>query len=157
VTDLQIRPMTQDEFAPYRRRAIAEYAAEHVRVGDWSEEEAEQRAATETDSLLPDGVHTAGMVLLAAEAEGDVVGLVWLGQRPAQPAAWWIYDIDVVPAQRRRGYGRALLDAAEREAKRRGADSIGLNVFGGNDAARRLYESAGYQEASVLMRKHFGS
>jgi ribosomal protein S18 acetylase RimI-like enzyme len=157
VADLQIRPMTQDEFSPYRRRAITEYAAEHVRVGDWSEEEAEQKAAAETDDLLPDGVDSPGMVLLVAEAEGKVVGLVWLGHAPGQHAGWWIYDIDVVPTQRRRGYGRALLEAAEREAQRRGADSIGLNVFAGNDAARRLYESSGYQEASVLMRKQLHS
>ena len=50
-------------------------------------------------------------------------------------------------AQRGRGYGRALMEAADREAQRRGAQSIGLNVFGRNDVARRMYESSGYQVA----------
>jgi ribosomal protein S18 acetylase RimI-like enzyme len=49
------------------------------------------------------------------------------------------------------------LQAAEREAQRHGADAIGLNVFGGNDAARRLYESSGYQVTSIQMRKSFAS
>jgi ribosomal protein S18 acetylase RimI-like enzyme len=150
---LQIRAMTQDEFADYRRRAITEYAAEHVRAGNWSEEEAEERAAKDTDDLLPDGADTAGVALLVAEIEGEVVGLVWVGPAPGQTLGWWIYDIEVVPAQRGRGYGRALLEAAEREVQRRGGDSMGLNVFGGNDAARRLYETSGYEVASMQMRK----
>jgi ribosomal protein S18 acetylase RimI-like enzyme len=157
VTDLQIRAMTQEEFRLYRERAISEYAAEHIRAGDWNPEEAEQRAARETEDLLPDGVETAGMVLLVGETAGGGVGLVWVGAAPGERSGWWIYDIEVVPAQRGRGYGRALLEAAEREAQRRGAESIGLNIFGGNDAARGLYESSGYEVAATHMRKRFGS
>lgn len=149
--------MTRDEFDGYRRRTIRDYAAEHVRAGNWSQEEAERRAAKETDDLLPDGVDSAGMTLLVAEADGVLVGLVWLGRAPGERVGWWIYDIEVVPDQRRRGYGHALLEAAEREAQRGGADSIGLNMFGGNDAARRLYESSGYQVTSVQMRKRLAS
>jgi hypothetical protein len=69
VADLKIRAMTQEEFSGYRRRAISEYAAEHVRAGNWKPETAEQRAAQETDELLPDGVDTAGMVLLVGETD----------------------------------------------------------------------------------------
>jgi ribosomal protein S18 acetylase RimI-like enzyme len=42
---------------------------------------------------------------------------------------------------------------AEEEARRRGLSSISLNVFGGNEAARTLYRSLGYEELAVLMRK----
>ncbi len=157
MADLKIRAMTQEEFSVYRRRSIGEYAAEHVRAGNWNPEQAEQRAAEETDELLPDSVDTAGMVLLVGETGGEVVGLVWVGRAPGKRAGWWIYDIEVVADQRGRGYGRALLEAAEREAQGRGGDSIGLNVFGGNDIARGLYESSGYQVASIQMRKRFAS
>jgi ribosomal protein S18 acetylase RimI-like enzyme len=148
-----IRPMRADEFADYRRRTITEYAAEHVRVGSWTEEEAEQRAAKQTDDVLPDGVATEGQALLVAEVDGEAVGLVWVGPAPGGRAGWWIYDIEVIAAQRRRGYGRALLEAAEREVRRRGGEAIGLNVFGGNDAARQLYEASGYELTSFQMRK----
>jgi ribosomal protein S18 acetylase RimI-like enzyme len=50
-----------------------------------------------------------------------------------------------------------LLKAAEDEAQRRGGDSIGLNVFGGNDVARGMYESSGYEVAAIQMRKHLAS
>jgi ribosomal protein S18 acetylase RimI-like enzyme len=86
-----------------------------------------------------------------------VVGLVWVGRAPGKRVGWWIYDVEVVPGQRGRGYGRALLKAAEREARRGGGDSIGLNVFGANNVARGLYESSGYQVASIQMRKRFAS
>jgi ribosomal protein S18 acetylase RimI-like enzyme len=157
VGDLQIRAMTKDEFSSYRRRAISQYAAELVRAGTWSAEQAEQQAAKESDEFLPDGAGTEGMALLVGETAGQVVGVVWVGTAPAGRAGWWIYDIEVVPAQRGRGYGRALLEAAEREAQRRGGDSIGLNVFGGNDVALGLYESSGYQVAAIQMQKRFAS
>jgi hypothetical protein len=41
------------------------------------------------------------------------------------------------------------------EAQRQGGESIGLNVFGGNDVALGLYELSGYQMASIQMRKNF--
>jgi ribosomal protein S18 acetylase RimI-like enzyme len=97
------------------------------------------------------------MALLIGETGGDVVGLVWVGPAPAGRAGWWIYDIVVVPARRGQGFGRALLAAAEREAQRRGALSIGLDVFGGNDVALSLYESAGYEVAATRMLKRFAS
>jgi ribosomal protein S18 acetylase RimI-like enzyme len=153
MSDLRIRAMTRAEFDDYRRRSVRRYAGEHVRVGDWSAEEAEQRAEKETDELLPKGVDTPEMVLLVAETAGAVVGLVWVGPAPQQRAGWWIYDIEVVDDQRGRGYGRALLGAAEREVLVRDGDSIRLNVFGANAAARGLYESTGYEVAALLMRK----
>ncbi len=45
---------------------------------------------------------------------------------------------------RRRGVGRALLDAAVREAEARGARRLTLRVLAPNEPARRLYESAGF-------------
>jgi ribosomal protein S18 acetylase RimI-like enzyme len=157
VADLQIRAMTQAEFTSYRQRAISQYAAELVQAGASTAEQAEQQAAKETDGSLPDGVDTEGVALLVGETAGEVVGLVWVGPAPGGRAGWWIYDIEVVPAQRGRGYGRALLEAAEREAQRRGAESMGLNVFAGNDVALSLYESSGYQVAATQMQKRFGS
>jgi ribosomal protein S18 acetylase RimI-like enzyme len=154
---LHIRAMTQEEFASYRQRAISQYADELVRAGACTAEQAEQQATKETDGSLPDGADTGGVALLVAETAGEVVGLVWVGPAPAGRAGWWIYDIEVVPAQRGRGYGRALLEAAEREAQRRGGDSIGLNVFGGNDVALSMYESSGYQVAAIQMQKRFGA
>jgi ribosomal protein S18 acetylase RimI-like enzyme len=157
VDGLQIRAMTQEEFSSYRRRVIGQYAAELARTGASTAEQAEQRAANESDQFLPDGLDTAGMALLVGEIDGEVVGLVWVGPAPAGRAGWWIYDIEVVPDRRGQGYGRALLEAAERDAQQRGAVSIGLDVFGGNDVALGMYESSGYEVAATRMLKRFAS
>ena len=45
------------------------------------------------------------------------------------------------PTQRGRGLGRALVQAALRETRNRGADTIGIGV---DEPARRLYESLGF-------------
>lgn len=154
VDELQIRPMTAAEFADYRERTISDYAAEHVRAGNWSPSQAEQLAAQQTDELLPHGVETPGMLLLIAETAGEgVIGIVWIELQHRQTTGAWIYDIVIVPEQRGRGYGRALLRAAEREVEKHGVKSIALNVFGGNTAARHLYESSGYEVTSLFMRK----
>ena len=155
---LQIRPMTAEEFDAYRERSISEYAAEHVRAGNWSPSQAEKLAAKEMDDVLTDGVDTRGMLLLVAEIESaGLIGLVWVELQHRRTTGAWIYDIQIVPEQRGRGYGRALLRAAEREAQKRGVNSIALNVFGENVVARKLYESSGYEVTSLFMRKALDS
>jgi ribosomal protein S18 acetylase RimI-like enzyme len=154
MSELRIRPMTAAEFAAFRQRTITEYAAEHVRIGDWSPDRAEELASRETDHLLPDGMDTPGMLLLAAETAGaGLIGVLWVAFEEEHKNGAWIYDIEIVPEHRGRGYGRALLLAAEREVERRGCDAIGLNVFATNAVALSLYESSGYETSSLHMRK----
>jgi len=46
--------------------------------------------------------------------------------------------------------------AAEEELVHRGVTKLGLNVFGGNTTAIRLYESLGYEVISQQMSKPLG-
>lgn len=88
-------------------------------------------------------------VVLVAEGEAGVVGYaaVWLAADEAE-----LGDLAVDPAVRRRGVGRALLDAALREARGRGARTLYLQVRESNDAARRLYEGAGFRRVGRRAR-----
>jgi ribosomal protein S18 acetylase RimI-like enzyme len=45
---------------------------------------------------------------------------------------------------------------AEEEARRRGIGRVALNVFGGDEVARGLYRSLGYEENAVAMSKGAG-
>lgn len=149
-----MRPMTAAEFDAFRERTITRYAAEHVRAGHWTAELAEDLAARETDELLPDGADTPGMLLLVAEAQNaEVVGVVWVALERDKKEGAWIFDIEVDPEHRGRGFGRALLQATEREVQQHGVKSIGLNVFGSNEVGQRLYKSSGYEVAALHMRK----
>lgn len=59
----------------------------------------------------------------------------------------WLLNLAVLPAWRRRGVGRALLDEGEALAHERGASELWLEVRASNAGARLLYEAAGFVEA----------
>jgi len=56
----------------------------------------------------------------------------------------YLAELYVVPSQRGHGLGRALMEAAIREARERGADTMDIGVDEPDTAARRLYESLGF-------------
>jgi ribosomal protein S18 acetylase RimI-like enzyme len=56
----------------------------------------------------------------------------------------YLAELYVTPASRGRGLGRALMAAALREARQRGADTMDIGVDEPDLAARRLYESLGF-------------
>jgi ribosomal protein S18 acetylase RimI-like enzyme len=56
----------------------------------------------------------------------------------------YLEELYVAPAQRGRGLGRALLEAAIAESRRQGATRIELGTSEDDTAARALYESAGF-------------
>jgi ribosomal protein S18 acetylase RimI-like enzyme len=156
VDDLRLRAMTGTEFAGYLARLIPAYADDHVRAGNYPADQAQELATKETADLLPQGAATPGHLFFTAETSaGEPVGVLWLnlGHRGASQRAW-IYDIEIEADQRGRGYGRALLNAAERECAARGITEIALNVFSPNAPARSLYESSGYQVTTLQMRKY---
>jgi ribosomal protein S18 acetylase RimI-like enzyme len=152
--EIRLRAMTSEEFQALRDRAERVYAAAKVAAGEWDAEHAQRLAAEQTDALLPDGLETVGMLLRAAEIEsGSVVGHVWVALQERGRHGAWIYDIEIEPRYRGRGYGRALLAATEDLVRASGVATIGLNVFAGNDAARGLYTSSGYEASSLHMHK----
>ena len=89
-------------------------------------------------------------LVLLAYADGAVVGIAtcFLGFSTfaARPLLN-IHDLAVVPEQRRRGVGRALLEAAARSARQRGCVKLTLEVQENNTRARRVYEAAGFAQA----------
>jgi GNAT superfamily N-acetyltransferase len=56
----------------------------------------------------------------------------------------YLAELYVTPARRGKGLGRALMEAALSEARRRGADTMDIGVDEPDLAARRLYESLGF-------------
>ncbi|KAF3469700.1 GNAT family N-acetyltransferase [Streptomyces sp. Tu 3180] len=148
--------MTPPEYDAATEHREAETARE---LGKFMPEElARERAHQGTAQFLPDGLDTAGHHLVVAENEaGEVVGNAWIGPDPRRAAGTagsaWLYDINVFPAFRRRGYGSAVLCAAEELVVREGWTSLGLNVSGDNEAAIALYRRNGYDVESMSLRK----
>lgn len=150
-----LRPMTQAEFVPFAEQSSVEYARSMLDAGDYDDLASAERASrAELAELLPDGPATEGQEIWVAEDEGRTVGTIWIAlQRGRRARTGWVYDIAVLPEQRGKGYGRAIMVAVEEQARQLGLDALGLNVFGANHVARGLYASIGYDTTSVHMFK----
>lgn len=78
-----------------------------------------------------------------AEDDGRLVGVVGLGPH-GDPGVGWISKLFVVATARRKGVGRALLEAAHAAARARGYREVGLRTRVVFADAIRLYEKSGY-------------
>jgi GNAT superfamily N-acetyltransferase len=147
---IDLRPLREDEFAAWDDAHRREYRRGLIEDAALSPEAAAAKVAHDVPAVLPDGLATDGTWIWVIEADGRRVGTVFLGLRGGGA---WLYDITIDEAERGKGYGRAAMTALEEEARRLGHDTIGLNVWGGNEVARGLYRSLGWAEESVHMRK----
>ncbi|WP_238449342.1 N-acetyltransferase [Micromonospora sp. 4G55] len=151
---IRLEPMTEARYARYRERAEVDYADSIAASGLLPPSEARDKARRDHARLLPDGLRTEGQRLCIAYAGDDEVGVLWLHlERRSDGLHASVYDVEVRADRRRRGYGRAMMRAAEQLCRELGVVSIGLNVFGQNSGARALYEQLGYEVTSVQMAK----
>ena len=117
------------------------------------------------EELFP-GTHTTGADLVAshderhrrlvAEVEGDVVAYIAV-ERQADGSGY-IDFLGVAPAARRCGLGGDLVRAGVAELQRLDVTGVGLTVRVGNQGARELYRSLGFEEERVAipLRRGFG-
>jgi ribosomal protein S18 acetylase RimI-like enzyme len=108
-------------------------------------------------NTLIDGLrdHPGALVLLAwqeRDAVGLCIGFEGFSTFHAQPLLN-IHDLAVHPRHRNLGIGRALLAAAETEARRRRYCKITLEVRADNAPAQHLYSDLGFGESTPVM--HF--
>jgi ribosomal protein S18 acetylase RimI-like enzyme len=96
------------------------------------------------------------VALIAEEDERALGFLLMLDRMPDEvtgEAQAFVAYMAVEPSKRRNGIGRALLTAAEDEARRLGLPYITLMVTEENAAARALYEGAGFGTERRLLCK----
>ena len=109
------------------------YAAEADQPDDYWEARAALGAAGESS------------VTFFAIVAGSVVGLVSAYQPDAAGLPVELVSMWVAPAQRRAGIAPELIDAVVSWARDIGATTVELWVTRGNEAATRLYETAGFR------------
>ena len=148
--------MDETSFGGYTDHLLHDYAADKVKAGVWSADEAEDRATKELEGLLPDGTLTRAHYLYAVRDESvpAEVGIVWISPRDSGAGrTLWIYDVIVHDGFRRRGYASRILHLVEDKARELGATKVELHVFGHNHAARALYGKTGYSPTAIFMSK----
>jgi ribosomal protein S18 acetylase RimI-like enzyme len=95
---------------------------------------------------------------LVAAVGGEIAGYALLGHPTPVPASKHVQmlrGLAVDPGCQGKGIGRALVEAAIREAAARGAVKLSLRVLASNETARRLYEKCGFETEGVLRDEFF--
>ncbi|UOQ87686.1 GNAT family N-acetyltransferase [Agromyces endophyticus] len=149
---VEFRPIAGDDLRMWLPESMAYYEAARLRAGD-TPSEAKAAVEASVNRFFADGEMKPEHVLLAIFVDGDDAGWLWLGPWAEGGDAWWVWDVHVREPYRRRGLGRAAMRHAEQVAREHGSPTLGLNVFAYNLPAIELYESLGFEAASLHMAK----
>lgn len=107
------------------------------------------------------GQYVAVDGVIVAERAGEVVGFVNFrvetGAYEQDVDRGIVDNVYVEPAHRDEGIGSALLEAAEDALADRSVDRVAVSAMAANDAARRLYESRGYEDHRVTLERSLES
>ena len=100
------------------------------------------------DRIDTDGIHSlqAKGTFLLLEAEGDPIGSVYVELRGARG---YIGLLAVDPARQGRGFGRALMNAAEAYCRRHGALHADLSVVNLREELPPFYRHLGYSDCGT--------
>jgi ribosomal protein S18 acetylase RimI-like enzyme len=79
--------------------------------------------------------------VLVGRDGGTIVATVLVGHDGHRG---WVYYLAVDPDRRHKGYGRIMMDAAERWLRERGIEKLQLMVRPDNRVVKNFYQSLGY-------------
>ena len=93
--------------------------------------------------------------VFVAEAPEGIVGRLSVGRDP-HPASHHVADLGLMVAEthRRRGVGRALLEAAVAWAREQSVSKLELHVFPHNEGAIALYDRFGFEREGYRKRHY---
>lgn len=136
------------------------YATErNLDVHEASQDEAHELARVIAISFGQSDDHMAEDIVRDMKVEGERYFLAHLGDAPKEPVGAfkvfvdkpkvYIYAFGVLPAYRRRGYGRQILEDTLSLLFAEGWTAVGLEVDADNTPAQALYRSVGFHDVTV--------
>jgi aminoglycoside 6'-N-acetyltransferase I len=139
---MNVRPYRDEDWSEWLRMSVAlfpEYTALELAKGM-----KEFRGRSDADVFVVD------------RGDGSLAGFVEAGSRPyaegcdTSPVGYveaWYIDEDV----RRRGFGRALLEAAEDWARQQGYSEMASDALLDNETSHRAHKASGYAEVERIV------
>lgn len=138
-----------------------------ARHADWPQIERIYRAGIrtgeatfQTEAEIPDGQSwfeskIDGLIFVAAEGEGKVLGWAALSRVSSRRAYFGVAEVSIYvdPAAWGRGIGRNLLDHLVRASEEAGIWTLQAGIFPENQVSIRLHERAGFRVVG-LREKH---
>ncbi|MDQ7246649.1 GNAT family N-acetyltransferase [Dongia sedimenti] len=119
-------------------------------------------AAAYTEWMLSEAAANKGAIFIAESNEGAPIGLAscWRVEDASDTTViaaarvhLYVSDLVVVEQWRGRGVAGRLLAEAERHGRALGLAQMTIGVLSANDAARRAYAKAGFEDYEMLLRK----
>ena len=116
----------------------------------------------ENDGYVKNAIDDLNSIVLVASRGEMIVGwaLAFIQSQPENAPFYrkfkrvYIDSLDVVREERGCGIGRNIIEEIERWAKANGQNEIVLDVYAGNDNAKRLYDGIGYKIIKETRRKY---
>jgi ribosomal protein S18 acetylase RimI-like enzyme len=90
----------------------------------------------------------ANSTILVGRSDGLIVASVLVGHDGHRG---WVYYVSVDPDHRHKGYGRTIMDAAEKWLRERGIEKLQLLVRSNNHQVKTFYQSLGYSEQERII------
>jgi GNAT superfamily N-acetyltransferase len=138
-------------------RAAAMSLAPRLQIGvaPWRDTNAVRDAVLGWVRGAVDSAADENHVVLVAENDGEVVGLVTVGRRKhfTGEVDAYVGELIVAEGHERRGIGALLMGSAEQWARNHGFTRMTLETGAANHAARALYAALNYQEEDVRLTK----
>ena len=159
--DVRIRPATKDDVPALGRlgaslmRLHYAFDAQRFLAPSGNPEEGYGR-------FLGHQLREPDATVFVAERAGEVAGYVYAGIEPLswkelRDEAGFIHDLALDPGARRRGVGKALVDAAIEWFRERNQARVMLWTSPANDAARQLFEQSGFRPTMIEMTRELRS
>ena len=146
-----LEPLQQEDFERFLEREIQNYAADHVRNGNWPAQGANERSRQEFERLLPDGIRSKDQYLYSiVDEDGNKIGVLWVQVKDRKG---FIFNFVIDEEFRGKGFGKQALAALDEKLKPMGVESVALHVFGDNVTAQELYKKMGFQITGIHMKK----
>ena len=150
----KLQKMNETEFDHYLEFLIPDYAKDLSENFIIPLEKATEESENLMKELFPSKQDSEGQLVYTIYSieEDKNIGVIWYNIQSENKKAF-IYHILINEEYRNKGYATFVLQELEETMKSSGITSMGLNVFGTNPNAHKLYEKLGYQTASTAMGK----
>jgi len=145
-SNIVLRKATNADALEIARQNKIYFGDVHEEISEESSENVEDKAV-----IMPEDEEKRGMLIYIAEVDNEIVGKVHL---EVNKKLGGIYGLGVLPAHRRKGYGRELLIKSVENLLDRGCDDVMLQVVTENKKALDLYLDCGFKEVSTMNYYH---
>lgn len=116
----------------------------------------EAEHAEEIERFLAGEASESAAVLLAVDLSGEAIGLAELSVRPCAEGCrssriTYLEGLFVVPEERRRGVGRALVSAAEEWGRALGCTEFASDTQPDNRVSAAVHRALGFSETGLVL------